>query len=68
MQQRSATPAPSGRRDGGTSAHPVRRIAAGLAIATATALGFATLTVSPALAATPTNTIAEVQGTGDVSP
>ncbi|WP_271176104.1 ExeM/NucH family extracellular endonuclease [Leifsonia poae] len=45
-----------------------RRLAAGLAIATAAALGFGAITASPALAATPTNTIAEVQGAGDVSP
>jgi 5'-nucleotidase len=59
---------PSGRGEGGSSARSFRRIAAGLAVATAASLGFATLTVSPALAATPTNTIAEVQGTGDISP
>lgn len=69
MQQRSTTPMPSGGQGfGGKSAHPLRRLAAGLAIATAASLGFATLTVTPALAATPTNTIADVQGTGDVSP
>ncbi|MFF1632819.1 ExeM/NucH family extracellular endonuclease [Leifsonia sp. NPDC058248] len=53
----------------GTAApRSLRHLAGGLAFATAVALGVATLTATPALAATPTTTIAAVQGTSDISP
>ncbi|MDQ1583282.1 MAG: 5-nucleotidase [Microbacteriaceae bacterium] len=47
---------------------PTLTTLAATAAITAAALGFSTLVATPAYAATVTNTIAEVQGTGDVSP